>query len=55
MDIGINADTIAFIGEINVKNADTVFDVSGLTVAPGFIDRHTHLEPILNTLMPKVP
>lgn len=46
MDIGINADTIAFIGEIDIKNADSVIDVSDLTVAPGFIDMHAHLDPI---------
>ncbi|MDY7396821.1 D-aminoacylase [Aureibaculum sp. 2210JD6-5] len=46
MDIGINADTIAFIGEINIKNANSVIDVTGLTVAPGYIDMHAHLDPI---------
>ncbi|MET2986336.1 N-acyl-D-amino-acid deacylase family protein [Aureibaculum conchae] len=46
MDIGINADTIAFIGNIDPKNADSVIDVSGLIVAPGFIDMHAHLDPI---------
>ena len=45
-DIGINADTIAFIGIIDKKNADKVIDVKGLVVSPGFIDMHTHLEPI---------
>ena len=46
LDIGINADTIAFIGEIDIENADIVKNVSGLTVAPGFIDMHAHLDPI---------
>ncbi|MCF6297952.1 MAG: D-aminoacylase [Flavobacteriaceae bacterium] len=45
-DIGINSDTIAFIGEIDKKNADKIIDVKGLTVAPGFIDMHAHLDPI---------
>lgn len=46
MDIGINADTIAFIGVIDTKNVDTIIEVTGLTVAPGFIDMHAHLDPI---------
>lgn len=46
VDIGINADTIAFIGKIDIKNAKTIINVSGLTVAPGFIDMHAHLDPI---------
>jgi len=45
-DIGINADTISYIGDINVKNADKVIEANGLVVAPGFIDMHTHLDPI---------
>ena len=45
-DIGINEDTIAFIGIIQQSQADSVLDVSGLTVAPGFIDMHAHLDPI---------
>ena len=45
-DIGINADTIAFIGTIDKKNATRVINVKGLVVAPGFIDMHAHLDPI---------
>lgn len=45
-DIGINADTIAFIGEIDISNSKRVIDAKGLVVAPGFIDMHAHLDPI---------
>lgn len=37
-DIGINADTIAAIGELDGAIADTVIDADGLAVAPGFIN-----------------
>lgn len=45
-DIGINADTIAFIGEIDTKASKNVIDADGLVVAPGFIDMHVHLGSI---------
>lgn len=37
-DIGINADTIAFIGKLKDFESDTTIDAQGLTVAPGFIN-----------------
>lgn len=37
-DVGINADTIAFIGNLSNAEGDTVVDASGLAVAPGFIN-----------------
>lgn len=37
-DIGINADTIAAIGDLNTTDASTVIDATGLAVAPGFIN-----------------
>lgn len=45
-DIGINADTIAFIGKINDSQAIKLINVKDLVVAPGFIDMHVHLDPI---------
>ncbi len=42
-DVAIKNDEIIFIGVAkNQIKADTVLDVSGLVVAPGFIDVHTH-------------
>jgi N-acyl-D-amino-acid deacylase len=37
-DIGINADTIAFIGDLSGKSARESIDVKGMAVAPGFIN-----------------
>ncbi|HYL74580.1 MAG TPA: D-aminoacylase [Bryobacteraceae bacterium] len=40
--IGIRGDTIAAIGNLDGAPAKLVIDAKGLTVAPGFIDIHTH-------------
>ena len=45
-DIGINADTIAYIGMIGTRASKQHIDAEGLVVAPGFIDMHVHLESI---------
>jgi N-acyl-D-amino-acid deacylase len=37
-DIGINGDTIAFIGDLKEAEADSIVDASGKAVAPGFIN-----------------
>lgn len=37
-DVGINQDTIAFIGDLKDATADHEIDATGLTVAPGFIN-----------------
>ncbi len=37
-DIGINADTISFIGDLSSAKATLEIDATGLTVAPGFIN-----------------
>lgn len=37
-DIGINADTIAFIGDLKTAKADEEIDAGGMAVAPGFIN-----------------
>ncbi|MDX2250457.1 MAG: amidohydrolase family protein [Bacteroidia bacterium] len=42
LSIGILADTIAWIGTSKDIRADSYIDASGLIVAPGFIDPHTH-------------
>ena len=37
-DIGINADTIAFIGDLSKASAKNEIDAKGNAVAPGFIN-----------------
>src|SRR5258705_5363480 len=41
-DIGINADTIAFIGDLSKASSKKEIDAKGKAVAPGFIDTHSH-------------
>jgi N-acyl-D-amino-acid deacylase len=41
-DIGIRSDRIAAIGRLTGASAATVIDAKGRTVAPGFIDVHSH-------------
>ena len=42
-DIAIEGGRIAAIGQVDAA-ADRIFDASGLVVAPGFIDVHTHYD-----------
>jgi N-acyl-D-amino-acid deacylase len=41
-DLCVQGDRIVAIGENLTLDADEIWDVKGLTVAPGFIDVHTH-------------
>jgi dihydroorotase/N-acyl-D-amino-acid deacylase len=41
-DVGIRGDTITAIGRLEGAPAKLTIDAHGLTVAPGFIDIHTH-------------
>ena len=41
-DIGLRGDTVASIGRLGAVPAKLNLDAQGLTVAPGFIDIHTH-------------
>ena len=43
-DVGIRDGKIAALGKLRNAEADTVIDVTGLVVAPGFIDVHAHIE-----------
>ncbi|HXQ70549.1 MAG TPA: amidohydrolase family protein, partial [Pyrinomonadaceae bacterium] len=43
-DLGIRDRRIACIGDLHAAKARSVIDATGLTVAPGFIDVHTHIE-----------
>jgi N-acyl-D-aspartate/D-glutamate deacylase len=47
-DIGIKNGKVAKIGRLNPSDATKVVDASGLIVAPGFIDLHTHYDAQLH-------
>ncbi len=46
-DVGVADDRIAAIGDLSESDAGRVIDASGLVVAPGFVDPHTHSEGAL--------
>ena len=47
-DIGIRNDRIEAVGRLSNARAARVIDASGMAVAPGFIDLHTHSDiPLL--------
>src|ERR1700749_2334369 len=43
-DVGIVKNKIVSIGNLSKDKADKTIDATGLIVAPGFIDVHTHIE-----------
>src|SRR5262249_38069985 len=43
-DVGIRDGAITAIGQVRASDARRVLDASGLIVAPGFIDLHTHYD-----------
>lgn len=43
-DVAVQDGKIFAIGNLDVNNADTVIDVTGFVIAPGFIDVHAHIE-----------
>src|SRR5579863_919734 len=43
-DVGIKKDKIVRIGDLSKDKADKIIDATGLIIAPGFIDVHTHIE-----------
>jgi N-acyl-D-amino-acid deacylase len=45
-DIGIKDGRIVEIGNLKRKKSKETIDATGFAVSPGFIDMHTHLEPI---------
>ena len=50
MDIAIAGDKIVKLGQLDPTHALETIDAKGLTVAPGFIDTHTHLDPLDNLI-----
>jgi len=47
-DVGIRGDTIVAVGDLSQSAATRVIDATGLVVAPGFIDMHSHSDfPLL--------
>ncbi|HLI97006.1 MAG TPA: amidohydrolase family protein [Candidatus Baltobacteraceae bacterium] len=49
-DIGIAGDRIALIGDLRERDALVRIDCSGKTIAPGFIDTHSHSDELWLTL-----
>ena len=43
-DVGIKDGKVAYIGRISSHEGAKVLDASGLIVAPGFVDLHTHYD-----------
>ncbi len=43
-DIGISGDRIEAVGRLDAAQAAETVDISGLVVAPGFIDLHNHVD-----------
>jgi N-acyl-D-amino-acid deacylase len=41
-DVGFNADTIAAVGDLSKAVSEKEIDATGLVLAPGFIDTHSH-------------
>src|SRR5262245_22575584 len=48
-DVGIHDGRVAAIGDLGTagREARDVVDVTGRIVTPGFIDPHTHIEPVV--------
>src|SRR5215217_4799868 len=44
-DIGVMGSRVAKVGDLSRDSGATVIDVSGLIVAPGFINIHSHASP----------
>lgn len=50
LDIAIIKDKIVGLGDYSEADALQILDIAGAAVAPGFIDTHTHLDPLDNLL-----
>ena len=49
-NIGIRGDRIAKVGKIDEVYAKKIIDANGLYVVPGFIDVHTHVDVLIDSL-----
>lgn len=48
VDVGIRADTVVDVGDLSQAMATRIIEATGLVVAPGFIDMHSHSDfPLL--------
>ena len=43
-DLGINDGTVTAMGRVDAGSAEQVIDATGMHVAPGFVDLHTHYD-----------
>jgi cytosine/adenosine deaminase-related metal-dependent hydrolase len=43
-DVGITGGVVAAVGDLGSDTAELTIDATGATVAPGFIDLHTHYD-----------
>ena len=43
-DVAVDGDKITAVGDLGDQTATTEIDATGLTVTPGFVDLHTHLD-----------
>ena len=48
-DVAIRGDRVVAVGDLSAATAETVLDVGGRYVAPGFVDTHSHAGPGLET------
>ncbi len=49
-DVGIRGNRIVKIGEIDAVEAGKIIDAKGLFVVPGFIDVHTHVDRLIDSV-----
>ena len=43
-DLGVKDGIIRYVGKANGQTAERILDADGLTLAPGFVDPHTHYD-----------
>ena len=48
LELGISQNEIVYLGKQYKGEANRIISAEGLVVAPGFIDMHTHLDPLMN-------